>query len=312
MIIAKAAYRFVERRYVLGLLIGVALVAAGVVYAVNRREPKSSPPAPVLAVSDTFSLLASLAISDETQLATDGDAPLDNEPLWVFSGDRESPTVYRVSFGDQTLVTSRMGRVQLATSRNAVLDVARWGKRGIETLFAIENVAEGVTMDRYPLAEPFEQVAHTTVAVEPRPPLARREFALATWSGDLPDLVVVDVGTARDRVQVRVFSGETDFQEMVFEDKATFLGGQDFALDVGRVTEPLPDLIFAKSGEVHVLKGETAFHEFFLQRRLALARASGPAYRFALGSSFGVPALYALDSRRRDRPGLDVISLYQN
>lgn len=120
------------------------------------------------------------------------------------------------------------------------------------------------------LAFPTQSVAR----LGPIPRGGARTYKIATWSGRVPDLFVIQ----RDRDpqwDIQVFSGESGFRDKIYsattpEVISQHLLGKDFAVDLGEVSTSRPDLILVTTGhpsgseqtELHLLSGSSGFQEF--------------------------------------------------
>ena len=139
----------------------------------------------------------------------------------------------------------------------------------------------------------------------PVPPQAsdRREFFVARWSGPRPDLFVIDRDVNRRRPQSRrrwsitIYSGESDFEKLVFETSierwlSKKLSERDWWLNVGVRRPPKPSLVLVTRGkrtgtgqtEVHVLSGHSGFHRFTLHTGTELPERDGLTRRFVFQS----------------------------
>jgi len=236
-------------------------------------------------------------------LATDGDSDAQNTPIWSIRQRGARGEVQRIRFSGSSPRRAEFD-VRLGTpSPLRTLDVAVWNSE--PAVFEMRLQPRGVATRVRPVAG-----GGTTAAVGfaeiPEPRAAFRRVAIATWSGRLPDLFVIDHLAFEKRMRVSVFSGESAFTQLVDQMRASFVGldPRQWAFDVGALYGGRPDLIgFRHAGapsglpEVHVLSGETRFRTFSLQGTLRAAD-EGYAPRVLSGVSGRAPSAFLIDGSR--------------
>jgi hypothetical protein len=286
-------------------VIGAALVIGALILI--GTQIKDDSPTGGLQVTDTFAVEGPRPATGAL-IATDGDLPTDNLPLWWLN--RGGRTLHELSPTGENGAVSELRRVPLAPlSHGQKLDVSTWGPLDAPAVFRMTPTGRGVdvTVTRPGSSDP---IAEGTAVLPPPSPGATRDLAIATWMGDRPDLFVIDRGLDDQRVAIRVFSGESDFSEKVLDVRAPIAGldPDEWSLDVANVSGPAnridqrPDLVlFRRDGgssgqpEVHVITGESDFQDFALQRVVALPEEIEAKSVFTTGASRGTPTIYGLE-----------------
>jgi len=276
---------------VAGLCLVGLVIAAAVLQTATSGLPKRTgipyiqPPLVQSGIAETLRLPPAVASGPAPIAATNGDLPEINQPLQVIqllSGGRL--VVYTMSFDNIPLQhanggvpvlpdTSVRGRADLGPPGETWFDVTRFGAG--EALVAARQLRNGHL--RVTVLALRQGLPRLWVTVVPAPlPTGSRTVAVATWTPPVPDLFVVDQGTARRTpVVVRIYSGENRFHKLssahvvpVFEPGKAARRG--WVWDVARIQGgQRPDLVLVKrrglSGkpEVHVLAGDSLFGTFF-------------------------------------------------
>jgi hypothetical protein len=143
-----------------------------------------------------------------------------------------------------------------------------------------------------------------------------REFFLARWSGPRPDLFAIDRDVnrrypqSRRRWSIRIYSGESGFEKLVFETSikkwlSKKLSERDWWLNVGVRRPPKPSLVLVTRGkrtgtgrtEVHVLSGHSGFHQFTLHTGTDLPERAGRTRRFVFQSDRSGGAVLMTETR---------------
>ena len=142
----------------------------------------------------------------------------------------------------------------------------------------------------------------------------RRSMAIADWSGQRPDLFVIDRSLRRDQpTTIRVYSGESGFKKLVLRtalaNRHRRVTGVDATHWTVQVTVPgkrKPDVVLvlrdgeisgSGSPEVHVFAGSSRFHTARIDLPLALPGRLPPTVLVVAASSPFGPALYSADLR---------------
>lgn len=281
------------------MALGVAVLVSALAFGILISDPEPRPPRkaePLLAIAERFPLQAA-ALRPGSTMATDGDSPGDNTPVWFIGrglAKRLDLSDTRPRWKDFSVNPGRA-----ATRR--VLDIGEWTTGTVAFDMRLER--GGVRSRILPLSARGGVVARGFARLAR--PLVRRDVAVATWSGSLPDLFVIDRLGARERVRITVFSGESGFTAPIATTRASFrkLDPDEWSLDIGRVTGRRPSLIaFSRSGqrsrpEIHVLTGDSGFRRAVVQQAIDRRRyASSPP--FVTGLTLGRPSILVREGRR--------------
>jgi hypothetical protein len=286
----------------LAALVAIFGIAVAVELLRDEKPADAVVASPLLSVSERFTLAGAVVGANST-IATDGDLSpdSDNSQVWSFRGGGGGATVERLDFADTPPRSTRM-RVDLGpSSPNRALDVGQWATG--TAVFVMRLERRGIR----------SQV--TSLGVRPRvesrgfsvlpAPSGKREVAIATWSGALPDLFVLDWLGARERLRVTVFSGESAFRARIVSAHLPLMNPdpQQWSFDVGRVLGQRPSVVGVNragtgSGhpEVHILTGDSGFKQFGLQRPVRHGKLSGVP-RFVTGLSLSQPSVFLVDGR---------------
>ncbi len=241
------------------------------------------------------------------RLATDGNLPSDNLPLWWLN--LGGSTLHELSPGERHGSVHQIRQVPIARlSPGESFDVSTWGRAGASAVFRMRPLGDRV---RVAVTRPGSGAATAggTAVLPPPSAGATRNVAIATWTGEEPDLFVIDRGLDDQRVEIRVFSGESRFRREILDVRAPIAGLNpwEWSLDVASVVGPArredqrPDLVLVRrdgsSGqpEVHVLSGESDFQQFQLERVIAMPETIESKSEFAVGAVLGAPTIYALE-----------------
>jgi hypothetical protein len=168
-------------------------------------------------------------------------------------------------------------------------------------LFTISSARESPTINVYSLQRPGHPLLSSNVPLPPQT-TDRRDFFIARWSGLRPDLFVVDRNTGRRKPQsepslhpwsISIYSGESGFKRLIERSfirpkLSRRLSKSNWWLDVAPVRQKKPNLFFitrerrtgSHQTEIHVLSGQSKFHNFSLHAATALPQRLGLARRF--------------------------------
>lgn len=300
-----APHRLLSRKATLGSIGALAvLVAGGAVYELVR-DPKPVPTKPVAPLPVGVRLkLPAAASAPGALVATDGDLPGDNTPLWIIGGVGHANRVTEFSFSTVP-PNSRLYRVKVPKlTQRERFDVGTWtqGPALFEMKLGPNSILTTVTnLGKHVFAESRAK------ALLPEPPSGHRDVAIATYSGALPDLYVVDRGRRRERVEITVLSGESGFRKVIMSRRAPIrnLDPKNWAVDVSRVIGRRPSLLsFSRAGtgsghpEEHVLNGNSGFRTFALHQVLGLAPYAVTP-QIGSGLVLDHPSIYVMDPVRR-------------
>jgi hypothetical protein len=296
-----------RRRVLLGIVVLLAL--AGVAILAEGLREEERPRAPELSAGRPLAVPARALGSARSLIATDGDLPQDDAPVWVFDRPARGRRAVRqlAVQGDRVVVAERTSvRADAGEPEGTRYAVGRW-TGGTNVAFRIVPRSRGLDVRVVTLDGRSRQLSRGT-APAARVQGADRELAVATWQpGKLPALFVVDHGQARERVSVAIFSGESAFRTRVATFKLPVRGlpRRDWSLAIARGIGNRPNLVaVARAGssrhpEVHVVSGDADFQRFVAQYAIGLPPLGRAAVALP-GAALGRPAVYLLDRDRRE------------
>lgn len=291
-----------------GLAAAIAGVAAAIAVAatlvagegVQSAQRASASPLPFALVK----LRPDLA--SDAVLVADSDAAGPDTPLYAVAGSGSTRHLTRLERTASDEFTARPATsVSAGRPPRPTFDVAGW-KTTKTALFTLWHQAATTFVrvdDIHAAGRPLARHAARTGAIADG---YARKLAIATWSGEQPDLFVIDYAAAATRLRIRVFSGESGFRSEIFSSRPPPLGvtARDWSIDVGRASGERPDVLLVKRSatikrlEFHVLRGDAGFDRFVLQRA-SRARAPVPdGERFMLVHALGSPAVAEHTGRR--------------
>lgn len=262
--------------------------------------------------------MSAQSISPAARLLTDGDAPTDNEPLYVVEARPRQLDVERFQrIGKRRLERQRLSLDVAPRRARTTYDISRWTIDRNSVLFSMSESDTAVDVRGVIPNLPTNPVVTGRALVPSRQPGTVRSLAIARWSGARPDLFVIEHGSPMSRVDISVYSGESRFARRIVKFKAPLRGldPKRWVVDVGRVTGSRPDLVLVtrngsdSHAEVHVLDGDSRYQSFLLQRPLPLPVGLPDSYRFVFGSSLGFASVYGIDLRQSGRPKLSYFLL---
>jgi hypothetical protein len=240
------------------------------------------------------------------QIVTNGDGLLDNEPLWAVRRRSRTVTLTRYSLveGKRWHRGSEV-RFPARVRPGTRFDVGSWAGE-TRALFALSASRQAVKVEVFGANR--RRLLSVGDAEEPSLfDRGTRDVAIATYSGFLADLFIVDRGVADERARLAVYSGESAFRTRILRVRLPVLGlsPRDWTLDVGGVAPGRPDLIlFTRRGasgepEVHILSGATEYRSFRLHSRAALATPGrAPDASVDAVTVWGAPAAAVIDDSK--------------
>jgi hypothetical protein len=182
------------------------------------------------------------------------------------------------------------------------LDVNPWGRAG-PALFTLTSPRRAPTVEAYALRDPRRRLLSARVPLGPQK-TDRRHFFIATWSGPLPDLYVVDRNRKRRRPKlepslmpwhVRIYSGESGFTELIQHTRirrklSRLISKYDYWLDLAPRHNRKPDLVLVtrerRTGsdrtEVHIISGRSRYRRFITHAASELPQRSGHMWPFVM------------------------------
>jgi hypothetical protein len=167
----------------------------------------------------------------------------------------------------------------------------------------MSSTGGGIQVEIRLLASPARILARGTAPLGVPAAGVTRNLALATYSGERPDLFVLDRGIPGARPRLSIYSGESRFRRQLLMTKLPIsgLGPKNWVVDVGLIDGSKPDLLLVTregasgQAELHVLPGENGYQAFSIHRPLGIRGGVAGTRRFVFGSSRG-PAIYAVDT----------------
>lgn len=305
---------------------GAAVAAAALLLAIGvgigallaGRLPNNEPveTLAILPIERTVALPPDAFGGSRLQAATDGDLTRAEQPLWLveMTADEASASGYALD-GEEVAQLEASFRVERDTiAALAEFDVLGWDSTEDDQLVALPIRRRAVEV--WTASDGDAPVRRGLAVLPVRGPEVIRNARVARWSGDLPDLFVVEHAPTLRDVTVRVFSGESRFRESLLEINVAlpFAGETRWTIDVARVTGDRPDLLlFAARGpsgrtEIHIVSGESDFEEYILHVPTDFPVERAETAVFAAGTTGGSPAIYVVDVRD-DGPEAAVVPL---
>jgi hypothetical protein len=286
------------------------------------------------------------ATSTTPIVATDGDVPTDEGALWMIepqlsgrtrvtelvlqsrraapAGSWSVPTVpLPVAAGPAaTTIGAPPGTTTPAGAASpTAYDVGRWDPAaGSTDLFTFTpRRGQGVEVRVHTLQRASRVLFQGTIPLAPPRKGLHRDYSIVTWEGSRPDVLVLDRGLDRERLRVSIFSGESGFRRELVNLILPFRKARsaDWSVDVGRVSQPRPDLLFftrdrgRSHAEVHIAAGENNFQRFFYERALDLPAGLPPTYLYAFGVWQGAESFFGVDLREPENAIVQIVPLVQ-
>lgn len=256
---------------------------------------------------------------------SNGDSPSDNEPLYWTSrnGSRQ------VSLYSRAPLASGAGReltsFALPDPGGTTFDVAGWRDPGEPALFAFRQERSSLLIRIKPADGNRGDPLRFRAGVAAPSPDTFNTYAVATWTGPRPDLFVVTRGSTKDRVRLRILSGESGFRSSLVDTKLpiTGLAADDWTVDVGNVSrnsgettkEQRPDLVLVRHDPdtehvgVQLVTGEEMFNDLVLQRDIDVDSEIEPGTGFVLGFFESWPSMNVIETDGEETDRVSVFSL---
>jgi oligosaccharide repeat unit polymerase len=306
------------------VLAGAAIVAVLFVsgLVIQRLLPE---PYPLLA---TTRLPASLAGSLEVM--TNSDRPSDNEPVEWVKADGHTARVYAYVPDGAHAKSERIGTIALphATNRSS-FDVNFWPPWRAQALFSFEQRERNLAITVSPTWRSNGKPQHFVAPLGAAPKGSTREFTIASWGGEKPDLFVITRGDPESRAVLQVLTAESGFRRQAYAARLPFrgLGPARWSVQVAPIQGlpnksaerdikgNRPDLVLIDHDPdnahsmVHVLIGETGFSWDAIRRALDDSGAVPQGTEFLIGSHQGATAIYELDRHGAAGPTMHVFGL---
>ncbi len=315
---ASSRWKAVRAPLVVGVVAIGALLVAGL--AVQATLPK---PYPLVATKQLPS-----SVAGARAVMTNGDRPTDNTPLWWLNTRDEEAALSLFLPGGPEEGARLVSRFPLSAPPDAQFDVAQWPPLRTDALFSIEPLGQNLltTVRRADNGDVHQRMISK---VGPPSPGSTRDYAVATYSGRIPDLFIIDRDIEETRVQLRVLSGETDFKTQILATALPFAGvaPPEWSLDFGAIASQAPsnlsteevkirgDIAFFQSDPerehtaLRVSLGEADYQGFSFQRDLDTPGDVPKGTGFLIGSEDSATAIYEVDPAGARGPVLKIFAI---
>jgi oligosaccharide repeat unit polymerase len=303
-----------------GIAIVLLLGVSGLLIQPLLREPY-----PLIA---TVRLPQSLASSP--QVMTNNDRPADNEPLTWVRGHGHTVDLYSYTPGRPLSETERVARLRIPGDiRRSQFDVNYWPPRRAQVLFSFDQHERNLSITISPTWKSDGAPVHFLAPLPAPPKGVTREFSIAAWGGDKPDLFVITRGDRESRPTLQILSGESGFKRQVYAARLPYRGleSKNWSLQIAPIIG-LPkkseqrifkgdrlDLVMIhhdpdeEHSMVHVLLGETGFEWDAIRRDLDDSGSIPPSTEFLIGAHQGATAIYEVQRGAANGPILKVFGL---
>jgi oligosaccharide repeat unit polymerase len=304
-----------------GLGIAALLVVAGLII-----QPLLPEPYPLLA-----SVRLPAGVAGATEVMTNSDRPSDNEPIqWVRARGPHTVDVYSQVPGRPNSEVEHVARLSIPQDApRAKFDVNYWYPWRAEALFSFEQRPHNLSITVSPTWRSDGRPLDFTAPLSEPPPGTVREFFVASWGGQRPDLFVITRGDPQSRPTLQILSGESGFRRQLYAARLPFRGlsPKTWSMQIAPIVG-LPktseqrifkgdrlDLVMIhhdpgeKHSMVHVLLGETGFEWDAIRRDLDDSGRVPPGTGFLIGSHQGATAIYEVQPRLPRGPHLRVYGL---
>lgn len=313
--------RHLARWLILG---GAAIVAimliSGVV--IQRLLPE---PYPLVA-----SMRLPQGMAGATATMTNSDRPNDNEPLQWVRGRGHRIGVFSYVPGHPRSDVERVANLSIPQiASRSQFDVNSWYPWRAEALFSFEQLPRNLAITVTPTWKVDGKPQRYVAPLSEPPKGMTREFAIASWGGQRPDLFVVTRGDPTSRPVLQILSSESGFRRQLYAARLPYRGlsPRTWSLQIAPIVG-LPkkseqrifkgdrlDLVLVhhdpneEHSMVHVLLGESGFEWDAIRRDLDSSAAVPKGTEFLIGSHQGATAIYEVQPRPAGGPLLQVFGL---
>jgi oligosaccharide repeat unit polymerase len=314
-----------NRRFGAGLImLGVGIVAllfiSGLVI-----QPLLPEPYPLI---NSQRLPRSIAGADEVM--TISDRPNDNEPIQWVRGGGHRVGLYAYVPGKPLSTAERLTSIAIPqNASHSSFDVNVWPPWRAEALFTFEQRARNLAITVSPTWRSDGKAESFVSPLSAPPEGTTREFSIAAWGGEKPDLFVITRGDPQSRPVLQILSGESGFKRQIYAGRLPDRGLSKgtWSMQIAPIVG-LPDrddqrifsgdrldlvMIHHDPSEEHsmvnVLLGETGFQWNAARRDLDDAGKLAPGTEFLIGSRQGATAIYEIRRRAPGGPYLKVFGL---
>lgn len=261
---------------------------------------------------------------------TNSDRPSDNESLQWVRGAGHRASLYAYTPGRPLDETERLARLRIPEDvADSDFDVNVWPPWRAEALFSFEQLPRNLSITVTPTWSVDGKPETFLAPLSPPPAGTTREFMIASWGGDKPDLFVITRGDPASRPVLQILSGESGFYRQLYSARLPYRGlsPRTWSLQIAPIVG-LPDkddnrlfrgdrldLVLIhhdpdeKHSMVHVLLGETGFEWDAIRRDLDNSGSIPEDTEFLIGSRQGATAIYEVQRRGENGPHLKVYGL---
>jgi oligosaccharide repeat unit polymerase len=313
--------RHLARWLILG---GVAIIAIMLVsgIVIQRLLPE---PYPLVA-----SMRLPRGTTGATATMTNSDRPNDNEPLQWVRGRGHRISVFSYIPGHPRSDVERVARLSIPqTASRSQFDVNSWYPWRAEALFSFEQRPRNLAITVTPTWKVDGRPRHYLAPLSEPPKGSTREFAIASWGGQRPDLFVITRGDPTSRPVLQILSSESGFRRQLYAARLPYRGlsPRTWSLQIAPIIG-LPkkseqrifkgdrlDLVLVhhdpndEHSMVHVLLGEAGFEWDAIRRDLDDSAAVPRGTEFLIGSHQGATAIYEVQPGDAGGPLLQVFGL---
>ncbi len=284
---------------------------------------------------EPYPLLASprlpAGIAGATEVMTNSDRPSDNEPIqWVRARGPHTIDVYSQVPGKPESEVEHVARLRIPQrATDAKYDVSSWYPWRAEALFSFEQRPRNLSITVSPTWHSEGHPLSFTAPLSEPPKGTVREFFIAAWGGQRPDLFVLTRGDPQSRPILQILSSESGFHRQLYATRLPYRGlsPKTWSMQIAPIVG-LPkksenrvfkgdrlDLVMIhhdpgeKHSMVHVLLGESGFDWDAIRRDLDDAGDLPPGTEFLIGSHQGATAIYEVQRHLPHGPRIWVYGL---
>jgi oligosaccharide repeat unit polymerase len=270
------------------------------------------------------------ATAGANAVMTNSDRPSDNESLQWVRGRGHQASLYSYTPGRPISEAERLARLKIPEEvGRSNFDVNVWPPWRAEALFSFEQLPRNLSITATPTWS-IDGKAETFLSpLSPPPAGTTREFTIANWGGEKPDLFVITRGDPASRPVLQILSGESGFFRQLYAARLPYRGlsPRTWSVQIAPIVG-IPDkddnrlfrgdrldlvLIHHDPSEkhsmVHVLLGETGFEWDAIRRDLDNSGSIPKSTEFLIGSRQGATAIYEVQRRGENGPHLKVYGL---
>ena len=198
-----------------GLGIVAILVASGLAIQPLLREP----------YPEIASVQLPRSLDASAHVMTNSDRPSDNEPLVWMKGRGHLAELFGYTPGRPLSETERIARIVVPQDlRRAQFDINFWPPWRAQALYSFEQRSRNLSIVISPTWRSDGKSVHFLAPLSAPPPGTTREFMIAAWGGDKPDMFVVTRGDPESRPLLQILSGESGFRRQVYATRLPWRG----------------------------------------------------------------------------------------